>query len=151
MIDIEVQKKARRVICDILEGATFVFTDDLVDKIPTPDWDAHGVAVSFQGLNTGKIHMWAPPEIMSLFAANMLGLEEDDEKATEGGLDATKEVLNMVTGRFITEVYGEEEVYNLSIPEELSQSILIQDMKNEDALWVDADDSAVLFRFFLES
>jgi hypothetical protein len=48
----------------------------------------------------------------------MLGIEpeEDAEKIKAYADDALKEALNVLCGRFLTEAYGVEAVFNLSAP-----------------------------------
>jgi len=151
MLSNEIVKIARRVICDILEGAAFVFTDELYDEIPLESWAAQGVKIEFEGSTNGEIHMWAPPEFLSICAANMLGIEETDGAALKGRVDAGKEILNMVAGLFITESYGDETVFHLSIPEELKKNSLLEEMESADSLWIQAEGQALLFLFKVEN
>ncbi|MGL1935890.1 MAG: chemotaxis protein CheX [Fibrobacterales bacterium] len=146
----DLEKVARAVICETLEGAAFVFTDDFLEEIPEKDWTSKGIKIEFNGAHTGVLHMWTSDELLALFAANMLGVEEESTQNDSVELDAGKEVLNMITGLLITELYGTEGVYNLTIPELIDMSCLDADLESEYSLWIVADDHPILFNFTLD-
>ncbi|MGL1901243.1 MAG: chemotaxis protein CheX [Fibrobacterales bacterium] len=146
----DLEKVARTVICDILEGAAFVFTDDFLEEVPEKGWSTKGITIEFNGAHTGILHMWSSDELLALFAANMLGVEEESTQNDSVELDAGKEVLNMITGLLITELYGTDGVYNLTIPEVIDVSSLEVDLVSENSLWIVADDYPMLFNFSLD-
>lgn len=138
---------AKSVISRILEEAAFIFTDELsTDNLPKPGaWKAEGVKLTFNGSPCGELHMWASEGFAIYAASNMLGIDPDAEHAREKGMDALKEILNMVVGNLITEVYGETLVFELGLPTPLDANVLDKDMADSSALWLCAEDNPVLF------
>lgn len=79
--------------------------------------DAHKAQLRFEGPKNGLVEIAAGRNLCLLLAGNMLGIEADEENAQVYANDALKEALNVVSGRFLTEAYGEEAVFNLNAPE----------------------------------
>ena len=80
--------------------------------------DAHEASMMFTGPVTGKLEIATGQGLCLVIAGNMLGIEpdEDAEKIRIYADDALKEALNVLCGRFLTEAYGVEAVFNLSAP-----------------------------------
>jgi chemotaxis protein CheY-P-specific phosphatase CheC len=57
-----------------------------------------------------------PRPLCGVVAANMLGLEPDDDEAARVQDDAVKELLNVTCGNVLTRLAGPEAVFNLSVP-----------------------------------
>lgn len=136
----------------ILEDAAFVFTD-LLDPQQRPDvdsWSAEGASLEFSGEKKGVLHMWASEGFARYAAANMLGIDEDAEDAGQKGMDALKELLNMVVGNFLTDLYGEEPIFDLGLPEPLPREALAGDVASEQGVWLEAEGNAVLFTVTIE-
>ncbi|MDR3013628.1 MAG: chemotaxis protein CheX [Chitinispirillales bacterium] len=103
----------------ILEELAFLFCDS--QDASTFDYgqivDAHAAYLNFTGPKNGKIEIAAGQNLCLLLSSNMLGIEPEDEDASAYADDALKEALNVITGRFLTEAYGEEAVFVLNAPE----------------------------------
>lgn len=138
-------EQVSQTIGRVLEDAVFVFTDALSEEdVPKLEgWDARGVELNFTGEHSGKIRMWAGEGFLRLTAANMLGVDEDDADPDQKGTDALKELLNMIVGNVLTDVYGQEPVFNLGLPGVLDPGQLIE--LDGRRLWVNADGHPVLF------
>jgi len=78
--------------------------------------DAYEASMRFTGPTNGKFEIAAGKNLCLLLASNILGIEPDDEAAGAHAEDALKETLNVMCGRFLTEAYGEQAVFNLSAP-----------------------------------
>lgn len=107
-----------KVAVRILEEAAFLFSDDLApaDR-PERDWRPVGASLAFEGSDdSGHIEVWADPAMVRSLASNMLGLDEDDPESSSHVADALKELLNMVLGNVLTEVWGTGSVFHLGIP-----------------------------------
>lgn len=119
----------------VFEQAAFMFADvvDTLDCEPTV-----GVSLSYDGDNSGSIELWTVRELALTIADNLLGetdsLSEEQLQARES--DALKEMLNMIAGNLITDLYGTAPVYNLDIPAIMENPLNLQ--------WV--PDSAVRLR-----
>jgi Chemotaxis phosphatase CheX len=153
-----VHEIATQTISRILGEAAFIFTDNLEQSAKPADatWDADGVSLQFFGASAprGELRMWVGKGFACYAAANMLGLDaagsddaHDDvhDDARSKGMDALKELLNMVVGNFITAVYGDTPVFELGLPKNLSHDLLEKDFANPDAVWLGAEGNPVLF------
>jgi hypothetical protein len=132
----------------ILEDSAYLFTASLEDGFPdVATWQAQGIALSYTDDDrhiSGEIHMWYPPEISTIAAANMLGVDETDEKALSKGDDALREILNILAGNLLTELYGEDVLFNLTVPYEIDQNQLVDDEASDYAVWLETEDYPVL-------
>jgi len=140
-------EKAEEVICRILSDSAFIFADPLEndDKPIIDEWRAQGVSLTFSGHCDGALSLWAEDDFLRGAAANMLGVDEDSEKATEKGLDALKEILNIIVGNLLTTVYGSDPVFDLGIPEKLQRETMKETYNEENVLWFEAEGNRVLF------
>lgn len=143
----EIRNIAMKVINRVLEESAFIFTD-ILEKGDYPDvrsWDAEGVSIEFKGEKSGVFHMWGDKNFYVCAAANMLGIDSDEPNAKKKGIDALKEILNIIVGNFITEAYGTEPIFQLALPEKLDGELLIEDSANENAIWLEAEENPILF------
>jgi len=133
------------VAARVFEDAAFVFTDRPAEgDLPAEGmWEAGGAAVSFTGTPSGTLHLWAADGFARAAAANMLGLDEA-AGPVDSGADALRELLNIIAGNLLTELYGTEPLFNLGIPQALAARELAADMRHENAVWLAAEGSAVL-------
>ena len=124
----------------ILEELAFLFCDsqDATAFDYSQIEDAHKASLRFEGPKCGKIELAAGQNLCLLLAANMLGVEPDEEMAGTHASDALKEALNVITGRFLTEAYGVEAVFSLNAPE-MGE---IEDLSNVDP---NAESECMLF------
>ncbi|MBD3392843.1 MAG: hypothetical protein GF418_12120 [Chitinivibrionales bacterium] len=136
-----------QVIGRVFEDAAFVFSDTLEpSKRPLAGtWDAQGVSLSFTGEHSGTLRMWASRGFACYAAANMLGVEEGSPGAREKGMDALRELLNIVVGNYLPLVYGEDPVFDLGLPQELFPAHLDRDRGDPGAVWLEAEGNAVMF------
>ena len=102
----------------ILEELAFLFCES--QDASTFDFnqikDAHKASMLFSGPKNGKFELAADKKLCLLLASNMLGIEPEAEMADSHADDALKEALNVISGRFLTEAYGDEVVYSLTAP-----------------------------------
>jgi len=147
MNDVDKKTTLAGVIGRVFEDAAFVFTDvlDESDKPAAGEWDAEGVELTFSGHCTGTLRMWAGRGFACYAAANMLGIDEEAEGAREKGMDALKELLNIVVGNYLPEVYGDKPVFELGLPRKLPPERLEQDMNDPAGVWLEAEGNAVVF------
>jgi chemotaxis protein CheY-P-specific phosphatase CheC len=114
----EDNETAVKVLAGVLEQMAFLFAE-IVEKTELPDSceDAVQACMGFRGPVSGTLSLAVPQSMCPVIAENMLGVEPDDERVMEKAQDALKEVLNVTCGNFLTEIAGEEPVFNLTIPE----------------------------------
>ena len=135
-----------KVISRVLEETAFIFSD-LMESYDMPKIDkrdAKGVTLTFKGDPSGELHLWAGNDFVRVTAANMLGIDEQAPDAVEKGIDALKELLNIIVGNYLTEIYGTDQIYDLGIPDVLSVDSLSDDFKNSEAIWLTAEDCPIL-------
>lgn len=114
----DVQPILVRVLSDVLEKFAFMFTemesgDDAYDESKQKYFQS---TISYFGKNNGHICVGAPLDICMELSANILGLEYDEvneQMATE----SLKELLNIICGEVIVELYGKTDIYDLQPPE----------------------------------
>ena len=111
------KKLLSEVFCDVLEKLAFMFAEAPDDTEP-PEIPADCVRtdIGFTGIRTGSLSLIVPLALCPEIAANMLGVEEEDELAEEKAIDALKELLNVTCGHVLTSLAGEEAVFDLSVP-----------------------------------
>jgi len=87
----------------ILEEAAFLFSDDLpLEEYPDAKWKPIGAQIQYAGEGRkGILRVWAGVGMVRTLAANMLGLEEDDESGAIQIGDALAELLNTIAGNVL--------------------------------------------------
>ena len=143
-------EQVSEVFCDVLEKLAFMFAD-LVEKedIPGAGADFVKVEMFFDGAAKGRIAIAVPRGMCSELAANVLGLDEDDEDAGKESDDALKELLNVTCGNLLTSIAGEEPIFDLAPPEvsridDAEWQALLND---EGTLVFNVDENPVLLEF----
>jgi hypothetical protein len=142
----KIDSTAAAVVSRIIGDAAFMFTDPLEAKgRPALDgWIALGVSLSFTGDIAGEFRFWASPPLTQGIAVNMLGLDQTEPLSEERLKDALKEIVNIIVGNFLTDMYGDGVVATLGLPCMIDQAGLPADYGNPDAQWLSVDGNAVL-------
>ena len=135
-----------QTVSRIFGEAAFIFTDALDEKAKplVENWDAEGVSLNFTGKASGELRMWVGSGFARLAAANMLGIDAPSEEARQKGLDALKELINMVVGNYITAAFGDSPVFDLGLPKKLSLDQMTTDFVHPDAVWLEAEGNPLL-------
>lgn len=116
-MDRKIQETLNSVLADVLEKQAFMFAEPAEgEELETPDGVSFQAAMSFSGPYTGKIVLAAPIEMCREIAANVLGIEPDEEISESSARDSLKEVLNVLCGNLLTELAGSEPEFDISIP-----------------------------------
>lgn len=107
-----------KVFPQVLEDYAFMFGDVLEEgAAPAPDGACIAARMKFAGPFQGHLALSAPESFCRQLAANVLGLEMEDAEVESGAADSLKELLNVVCGNLLTELAGDEPVFDLTIPE----------------------------------
>jgi len=117
MMQNEERKILKEVCFGVFEQLAFMFGDELEDD----EIEAEGnrflqASMGFKGPKQGAVAIVVPMTISKLLATNILGLEEDQIIDEDSAIDALKELLNTITGRLMTTLFGEDVVVDLTIP-----------------------------------
>lgn len=115
--------KTLEAFTKILGDLAFMFAEP-VEPGELGDTPEHGLQakVAFSGPMHGGLTIAVPREWCSELAANILGVEEEDEAALENLTDALKELANVSCGHVLTAVAGGQVQFDLSPPEVIELS-----------------------------
>jgi len=137
-----------RVVPRILEQAAFLFPEPVEnpDEFPLENHELVMATIDYSGDCNGRMAMIVPFELCSEISSNMLGEEIEETNFREKVLDAFKEVLNIITGQMLTEVYGDKAVCNLQAPEvrEISADETRKLMEEGESTLSISDDSPII-------
>jgi hypothetical protein len=121
-----------RALGSTLEEAAFVFTEA---GSPPPPFDGKVLEarITYQGPRTGELRLTTGRGMASTLAANLLG-EEEGEEVERRGADAIGELLNMLVGSLVVELFGDDTRCRLGVPrvEEREPGAYLADLKNAD-------------------
>jgi len=106
-----------KIFCNMLEKLTFMF-GELVerDELLPQGVDYVQASMTFSGKMSGALSLTVPSFMCTKIAANVLGMEVDDELVMARGTDALREVLNVTCGNVLTAIAGQEPIFNLTVP-----------------------------------
>lgn len=143
-----------QVFCNVAEAVAFMFGDVVeVDDLPAAPEDAMCAKMEFSGPFRGSLLAAVPTEMCPQIAANVLGVEPDDEGVFEKAADALKELLNVTCGQVLTSLAGEEPVFDLTVPQ-----VTNMDAEGWESLAADLsvvavilDDNPVLLKVSIEA
>lgn len=99
-----------------LMEAAFIMAEPLLEAPPLRG-DLLSARISFSASRSGKITIIMGRQLATTLAANLLGLEPDDEEASSRGGDALGELLNMVGGALLGELAPAGGAGTLGLPE----------------------------------
>lgn len=103
---------------DVLEKMAFMFTEIVEpEDMPEPPTDGLQAHMGFTGDHDGALIVAFPRHLTLDLASNVIGADQDDENIEQLGIDALKEVLNVTCGHVLTSHFGEEPVFDLSVPD----------------------------------
>lgn len=140
------------VFCDAMEKLAFMFGEPAEGDELFPTGKNYLTAgMTFTGDMSGEISITVAEEMCMEIAANILGINADEEQAMNLAIDALKEVLNVTCGQVLTAIAGEKALINLSIPQvsELDASGWTETMNNTESIGFLVDDYPVLLSFSL--
>ena len=105
----------REIFSDTLANLAFMFVDDEpVNPDPNEDW--FQTTIRYKGPRSGQLGLFCPRSFTTALAANLLGVNPEDRRANTQAIDAVKELMNILCGQLVTQLYGYDVLFNLSIP-----------------------------------
>jgi hypothetical protein len=138
---------AIQTINRIFAEAAYMFVDkvnEIDGSLPDPD-QFEGVSLMFNGEWAGEFHLWADSRFAAQAAANMLGIDENGNLAQSKGLDAMKELLNMIAGNFLTAAFGDEPKFEQGLPLSLNKESFKDDLTKNNVLLLEVEGNPVIF------
>ncbi|MFQ5699659.1 MAG: chemotaxis protein CheX [Myxococcota bacterium] len=104
-----------RTLTEILEQTAFCFSERTEDP---PEWQGpvFVAELEFSGPGGGRLLLALPSDFATELATNLLGLEPGDPDGEKKAADAVGEVLNIVSGAMMPEVFGAAALVEFSSP-----------------------------------
>lgn len=139
------------VFCDVIERLAFMF-GERCDKEELPIGNSNAcTTMKFTGPWEGKLDLVLPATLSTQIASNVLGTEPDDKDMDRYRDDAVKEVLNVTCGHLLSELAGDEPIFDLSVPAVTSiDAHAWESMRDDpDSVALLIEDEPVLVRFSL--
>ncbi len=139
----------------ILENQGFLFGELIdSDEVESGVESAIRVQIEFTSdTEKGSISLIAPHSVACEIAAGMLGLDPEDIEDENEAIDSFKELVNVTGGNLITEAWGAEKIFDLSIPTSttIDNAEWVKVLKTEGVLCFLVEDEPLLFSLSLNS
>ncbi len=138
-----------QVFSQVAQELAFMFTEPAEDEVLPAVGPSFVLArMTFTGPINGKLAIAVPEDMCPEIAANVLGVDLDDDTMTVEPEDALKELLNVTCGNLLTAMAGEQPIFDLTVPAvQHLDTQAWQAMQNmSDTTLVLVDDSPVLLR-----
>ena len=130
----------------VLETMAFAFADEM-DSADDMDREESyfRVQMSFSGPHTGGVLFFCNDDLASEVATNTLGADPEDVTEPMKG-DALKEMLNMACGQYLTSRFGDEPVFDLSVPqiEQVKSDKILAFAEKNHCLFYEVEDMHLL-------
>ncbi len=97
-----------------LEEAAFVFTEPREGPLPFAG-EILEARIAYRGPSSGELRLVADAGLAATLAANLLG-EDEGEASPERSSDALGELLNMVVGAWVHQLFGAQARCRLGVP-----------------------------------
>lgn len=135
-------------VSNILEQTAFVFPEpvDMTAGISFEDFENILVTLDFSGDKTGKIKMIIPVEFCAELSANLLGEDIGDVDPEENNFDSAKELLNIISGQLLVNLYSDKALFSLSNLEvsKLEEAAFSDVIENGEYFCCKVDDYPIL-------
>lgn len=148
-MDAETKSQLGEVFCDVLQNLSFMFAELLDEgELPVFQGEFRQARMGFMGPFQGALRLVVPAGMTVELAANMLGLDPDDEETATRSDDALRELLNVTCGHVLTTIAGEGPVFDLTIPEvsELSAEDAAALAHSPEMITIGVDENPVLLQ-----
>lgn len=109
------------MVAELLESAVFVFAED----IESTPWDAvelWSAQLELEEKEKYQLALCVPKELGLTLAANLLGLEPDEEDAKQSLCDAVGEMANMLAGTLAIELFGQDVLCRIGTPKTFEET-----------------------------
>jgi chemotaxis protein CheY-P-specific phosphatase CheC len=116
-MDEQLEKTLSNIAIETFEKLAFLFAFPAEEADPGQPDSMVTASVSFAGSFSGLLIMKVSAESLPELAANMLGVDEDEETTSDQQHDALKETLNVICGNLLPAIAGNREVFNIGPPE----------------------------------
>lgn len=108
----------RETFSEVLADLAFMFEDDPGDdrreRTGGRRWEAR---IAYHGPRCGALRLRCCSGFAAVLASNLLGIDASCPEAAGKAPDAIGEFMNILCGRLVTALEGDEEIVNLTVPE----------------------------------
>jgi len=143
-----------KVCCDVFESLSFMFGEAIdLDEVDSESETFINVSISYKGNRAGAVFFIVSDKTAKILAYNILGIDENEEDLpSESYMDALKELLNIICGQFITAMFGDEPVFDLTVPETkiISLDEWQESIDSGNFLALNVDDEPILIKSIIE-
>jgi len=108
-------ERLAELVARTLEDAAFVFTEPADPSAPL-EAPALQARLDFEGPSRGELSLTTTPAVARSLAANLLGLEPGDRDIELRAGDALGEIVNMLAGAVVLELFGPEAQTRIGVP-----------------------------------
>lgn len=131
-----------RIVTQVFEDLAFMFVDPADGPPESADGQWLEVRMAFDGPDKGRLALAAPVGLCREAAGNILGVDPEATGACDRASDALKELLNVICGHVVCELFGTEPIIRLGIPAiaELDDEALRLCLSDPDRLGFSVDD-----------
>jgi chemotaxis protein CheY-P-specific phosphatase CheC len=116
-MDEQLEKTLSNIAIETFEKLAFLFAFPAEEADPGQPDSMVTASVSFAGPFSGLLIMKVSAESIPELAANMFGVDEDEETTSDQQHDALKETLNVICGNLLPEIAERQEVFNIGSPQ----------------------------------
>ena len=137
------KEKISSIFCNVMEIMSFTFCEIIEDADETGMIPKNIIQseITFSGHKSGKMTLVLPIELSAVILSNTLGKDINEPLKISRASDAVKEILNITCGNFLTELYGKNNVFVLTPPENFfpDSSLWNSFKKNPEAVFFRVD------------
>lgn len=110
----------QKVFLDVLEQYAFLLLDPLEKEPETLPENFVQIELSFYGAQRGVFSMIISQEVNNEIEANLSGMDPSTFSNHARKFDGAKEMLNIIGPHILTDLFGNEEGIDISLPQQKS-------------------------------
>lgn len=125
---------------EALERTAFMVAEpadeDFLDELPSCDWYS---SIEYTGPESGTVYLAGSTGFLVELAASLLGVDSEDVQTEREGLDALREMTNIVGGSVVTVLGGTHCKLSLGLPSVIDNSTIPTKAANKEHCILDAE------------
>ncbi|MBS0196875.1 MAG: chemotaxis protein CheX [Planctomycetes bacterium] len=112
-------QRLAELTAEALERTAFLISDPVETDPAVYCKACEGATIRYRGPDTGCVTLNAGEGFLRTLASNLLGVEPEEVEPLTQGVDAIRELTNIVGGSVVAELGGRDCAYSLGLPEPL--------------------------------
>ena len=120
------------VAVETFEGLAFMFGFPEDEENGGSDDAMVVTRVCFRGPFSGRLVMAVSRQVVQELTANMLGIDDGEEVASDDQADALRETINVICGNLLPAIGGKEAVFDIEMPGVITDDRAAEKDLNED-------------------